>query len=95
MKNSKLRLKIPYSDLEGNEEKFVEIELKSGRSIFVIAVEDIIIHRLESFLVSNAQFPEDYQWAYRMFLLHKDDLIDHEYLKAESIKTSTHKWIQE
>ncbi|MCM3789382.1 hypothetical protein M3221_13330 [Domibacillus indicus] len=48
----------------------VEIELKSGRSIFVIAVEDIIIHRLESVLVSNVQFPEDhedYQWHTECF----------------------------
>ncbi|WP_309088094.1 hypothetical protein [Domibacillus sp.] len=93
-----IAIEIPSSDLEGSAEKVVEIELKSGRSIFVIAVEDIIIHRLESVLVSNVQFPEDhedYQWAYRMFLLHKDDLIDHEYLKQESLKTKTNKWIQD
>lgn len=93
-----IAIEIPSSDLEGSAEKVVEIELKSGRSIFVIAVEDIIIHRLESVLVSNVRFPadhEDYQWAYRMFLLHKDDLIDQDYLKKESIKSGTFKWIQQ
>lgn len=92
-----IAIEIPASHLEGNEEKVVEIELKSGRSIFVISVEDIIIHRLESVLVSNVLFPEDhedYQWAYRMFLLHRDDLIDHAYLRAEAVKSGTDKWIE-
>ncbi|WNS79295.1 hypothetical protein RRU94_17250 [Domibacillus sp. DTU_2020_1001157_1_SI_ALB_TIR_016] len=38
-----IAIEIPSSDLEGSAEKVVEMELKSGRSIFVIAVEDIII----------------------------------------------------
>lgn len=74
-----IAIEIASSDLEGSTEKMVKIELKSVRSIFVIAVEDIIIHRLEPVLVSKDH--EDYQWAYQIFLLHKDDLIDHEYLK--------------
>jgi len=46
-----------------------------------VRIEDIIIHRIEG-IAFSLKFPkddEDYEWAYRMFLIHKED-IDLEYL---------------
>lgn len=58
--------------------------------MFVIMIEDIIIDRLKSVVLSNVRFPADHEdcllWAYQIFLLHKDDLIGEDYLKKESIK---------
>lgn len=83
-KELELALEIPSNFLEGSEEKVFEIETFGGESIFVIGLEDIIIHRLESAVVSqplNPEWSEDYDWAHRMFLTYKNtDFLDFNYL---------------
>ncbi|GAA0604002.1 hypothetical protein GCM10009001_21390 [Virgibacillus siamensis] len=84
-----LSIEIPDNFLEGSKEKVLKIELKNGRNIHVIAIEDIIIHRLESAIVSSPKHPEwtdDYEWAERMFQIHKHDagILDHRYLLTAS-----------
>lgn len=72
-----LSIEIPANFLEGNKDKVIQVELASGRSIYVIGIEDIIIHRLESALVSQPENPDwtdDYEWAERMFKIHKSDI---------------------
>lgn len=52
------------------------MELENGLIIYVIGVEDLIIHRLESAVVSHPKNPnwtDDYHWAQRMFQIHQDD----------------------
>ncbi|UJL46850.1 hypothetical protein KFZ58_02545 [Virgibacillus sp. NKC19-16] len=55
----------------------------------MIGIEDIIIHRLESAIVShpnNPDWTDDYEWAKRMFHIHKADsaIMDVEYLMDAS-----------
>ncbi|WP_077324256.1 DUF6036 family nucleotidyltransferase [Virgibacillus siamensis] len=98
-----LAIEIPDNFLEGSKEKVITIELKNGRNILVIAIEDIIIHRLESALVSSPKHPEwtdDYEWAERMFQIHKHDtgIMDHKYLLNASEKAQVDdiikKWLE-
>lgn len=89
-KGLELSIEIPGNFLEGNKQKVIEMELENGRSIFVIGVEDIIVHRLESAMVSQPESPEwtdDFEWAKRMFEIHKSDteIMDLAYLKQASI----------
>ncbi|WP_156290312.1 hypothetical protein [Oceanobacillus salinisoli] len=90
-----ISIEIPDNYLEGNSKKVLEIELDNGHHIFVIGVEDIIIHRLESAMVSHPNNPEwtdDYEWAERMFFIHKDDkdMMDIDYLLQASEKADVH-----
>lgn len=89
-KGIELSIEIPDNFLEGDMQKVIQMELEGGRSIFVIGVEDIIIHRLESAIVSQPENPswtDDYEWAKRMFEIHRMDaeIMDLAYL----IKAST------
>lgn len=86
-----LSIEIPDNFLEGSRDKIVSIKLENGRSIFVIAIEDIIVHRLKSAVVSSPKHPEwadDYEWAERMFQIHKNDsdIMDLTYLLEASEK---------
>lgn len=99
-KGLELSLEIPDNYLEGNPDKVIKIELASGRSIYVIGIEDIIIHRLESALVSQPENPDwtdDYEWAERMFHIHKPDpdIMDLDYLIAASAKANVDQIIRE
>jgi len=94
-----LAIEIPSNFLEGSYDKVYEISLKSGRTIYVIGIEDIIIHRLESACIHpNPENYEDYEWAYRMFLIHSQE-IDKEYILkyAEETRTDLYikKWYKE
>lgn len=87
--NLEISIEIPGNYLEGSYDKVMNIQLESGRNIFVIGVEDIIIHRLESAVSAHPEHPEwsdDYDWAKRMFEIHKDDpeILDLEYLQEAS-----------
>ncbi|MBP1968438.1 hypothetical protein J2Z83_000530 [Virgibacillus natechei] len=89
-----ISIEIPANFLEGNKEKVISIELENGRNIFVIGIEDIIIHRLESALVSQPDNPDwtsDYEWAKRMFQIHKFDtaIMDLNYLLNASKEAGT------
>jgi len=92
-KGLELSIEIPANYLEGDPNKIIEVKLASGRSIYVIGIEDIIIHRLESALVSQPKNPEwtdDYEWAERIFHIHKSDLdiMDLDYLKIAAKKAN-------
>ena len=95
-----LSLEIPGNFLEGNLEKVIQMELDSGREVSVIGIEDLIIHRLESAIVSQSAHPEwteDYEWAERMFFIHKEDdqIMDIEYLMRKAKETKTDQLINE
>ncbi|UTW69500.1 hypothetical protein KHA80_22500 [Anaerobacillus sp. HL2] len=47
-KELELAVEIPSNFLEGSQDKIIKIKLPSEREIFVIGVEDIIIHRLQN-----------------------------------------------
>jgi hypothetical protein len=86
-----LSIEIPDNHLEGSFDKVMKVELKSGRKLSVIGVEDIIVHRLESALVSqpaNPEWTDDYEWAERMFQIHKTDqnIMDIDYLTKAAKK---------
>ena len=88
-KELEISIEIPANFLEGSQELVIQMQLESGRNIFVIGIEDIIIHRLESAVVSHRDNPEwsdDYDWAKRMFEIHKLDqnLMDINYLQHAS-----------
>ncbi len=81
-KDFEIAVEVPSSQLEGSKEHVYELTLPSGRKIYVIGVEDIIIHRVEG--VSFKNYPkedEDYEWAYRMFYIHKDNIDMHYLIK--------------
>ncbi|GAB3046305.1 hypothetical protein [Virgibacillus ainsalahensis] len=85
-KELEISIEIPDNFLEGSLEKVFKMELENGRYIFVVGVEDIIIHRLESAVVSHPDNPEwtdDYEWAERMFQIHRSDeeIMDLDYLR--------------
>lgn len=96
-----ISVEIPSNSLDGSYDNVYKITLNDGRYVYVIGIEDIIIHRLESAYLSNKENPEfnlDYEWAKRLFLLHNKE-IDMEYLLEQGEKTKTipsiDKWIRE
>lgn len=101
-KELEIAVEIPSNFLEGSQDKIMKIKLPSEREIYVIGVEDIIIHRLESAIATNSEHPEyyeDYEWAERMFKIHFNDNIDKDYLMTVARSTKIikiiEKWIDE
>ncbi|WP_139822747.1 hypothetical protein [Tuberibacillus sp. Marseille-P3662] len=95
-----ISIEIPDNFLEGNGDKVLLLELQSGRNIFVIGIEDIIIHRLESAVVSHPKNPEwadDYEWAERLYQIHKADqeIMDLDYLMKAANKAGVKSIIDE
>ena len=91
-----LALEVPSNFLEGSEERILELELPDGKNVFVISVEDIIIHRLEG-IVFSTTYPkedEDFEWAHRMFLIHREN-IDLIYLRKQAEATNVWSYIKE
>ncbi|KAB8129868.1 hypothetical protein F9U64_14595 [Gracilibacillus oryzae] len=91
-----IAVEIPSNFLEGSEERVIELELPGGKSVYLISVEDIIIHRLEgiAFSTTYPKEDEDYEWAHRMFLIHKAD-IDFEYFHQQAKAAKVSDLIQE
>ncbi|WP_456272476.1 hypothetical protein [Bacillus sp. AK031] len=90
--DAELAVEVPSSHLEGSEDKVIELQLPNNRKLYVIGIEDIIIHRLEG--IVEKRYPEDdedYEWAKRMFLIHRDENIDMAYLIAEAKRTKVYK----
>lgn len=67
-----LAIEIPDSFLAGREDHITEIELRSGRKIFVIGIEDLIMDRIRSCIHWDSS--SDCEWAERLFALHYRDL---------------------
>lgn len=87
-----LSIEIPSNYLDGSMDKVVELDLNDGYKVYVIGIEDIIVHRLESAMLNHSKNPEwsvDYEWAKRMYDIHKDDagLMDKEYIVTASSNT--------
>ncbi|SFQ16366.1 nucleotidyltransferase [Salibacterium halotolerans] len=80
-----IAVEIPSNHLEGSQEKVIKFKLENDKHVYVIGAEDIIVHRLESALASfpeNPEYSEDYEWARRLFLIHRDRL-DIDYMKKQ------------
>lgn len=92
--DSEIAVEVPASFLEGSYDKVIELQLPNGRRLYVIGIEDIIIHRLEGIFLPVPEDDEDYEWAMRMFLIHKDEIIDMDYLIAQAKKTNTYRFIE-
>lgn len=94
--DAELAIEIPSNHLEGSMDKVFILHLSNNRKLYVIGIEDIIIHRLEGIL--HRRFPkddEDYEWAMRMFLIHRDSNIDMDYLLNQAKLTKTYDLIKE
>lgn len=64
-----LAVEVPSNFLEGSDDLVVELELPNGKALYVISVEDMIIHRLEA-IVFSTTYPkedEDYEWLIECF----------------------------
>ncbi|MDC3425125.1 hypothetical protein NC797_11470 [Aquibacillus sp. 3ASR75-11] len=85
---TEIAVEVPSNHLEGNPDLVFELTLPNGKKLYVIGVEDIIIHRIEgiAFTIKFPEDDEDYEWAYRMFLIHKDDM-DLKYLVERAKQT--------
>ena len=95
-----ISVKIPANYLDGSEERVIELELPNKLKVYVIGLEDIIIHRLESATVTSRENPnwtEDYEWAKRMFDTHINTggLIDKHYISKASSDVLVKKIISE
>lgn len=95
-----ISIEIPANYLDGSEERVIELELPNKLKVYVIGLEDIIIHRLESATVTSRKNPnwtEDYEWAKRMFDTHINTsrLIDKSYISKASSDVLVRKIISE
>lgn len=97
-----LAIEIPSNNLEGSIEKIIKLKLTAEKFVYVIGLEDIIIHRLESAVATNKNnpdFTDDYEWAKRMFDIHagSQGLIEMNYLASASkdsiVKKILNTWI--
>ncbi len=95
-----ISIEIPANYLNGSEERVIELELPNKLKVYVIGLEDIIIHRLESATDTSRENPdwtEDYEWAKRMFDTHinSSGLIDKNYISNASSDVLVRKIISE
>ena len=58
-------------------ERISHIKLSSGREIYVLGMEDIILDRLRSYYKHNSN--HDYEWAFRIYKIHRG-ILDIDYL---------------
>jgi hypothetical protein len=90
-----IAVEVPASHLEGSMERVNELILPNNRKIYVIGIEDIIIHRLEGIIYKRyPKDDEDYEWAKRIYLIHQENL-DMEYLISEGNRSKTIHFIEE
>ncbi|WP_163527347.1 hypothetical protein [Halobacillus ihumii] len=93
--DTEIAVEIPSNHLEGSLDRVYEITLPNSKKLYVIGIEDIIIHRIEgiAFALKFPEDDEDYEWAYRMFLIHKDD-VDLEYLEEQAKQANIYNLIE-
>ncbi|MEN1968682.1 hypothetical protein WMZ97_11490 [Lentibacillus sp. N15] len=94
-REAEIAIEVPSNYLDGNMDKVIKLLLPNERHIYVIAIEDIIIHRIEgvAFSKSYPKEDEDFEWAYRMFLIHIDT-IDNDYLIQEAKRANIYPLIE-
>lgn len=88
-------LEIYNLDTQISQERLSHIKLPSGREIYVLGIEDLILDRLKNYYKHNSQ--HDYDWAFRIYKIHRDTLdIDYLLEKAatlhEDAVTMLSKW---
>jgi len=77
-------IEIPGEQLAGaSEDKITRITLSSGRHVYVIGLEDLILDRLSACVYWKSYL--DCEWAQRMVKLHYD-ILDLEYLLGQAGK---------
>lgn len=87
-----IAIEIPDSLLAGREDRINEVELKSGRKIFVIGIEDLIMDRIRACI--HWESSSDCEWAERLFALHCQDL-DLTYLLEQAAREKVREMVAE
>ncbi|MEW6274370.1 MAG: hypothetical protein AB1556_04560 [Bacillota bacterium] len=82
-------IEIPSEVLEGADpEKIIKVRLPSGRYVYVIGIEDIILDRLRACV--HWKSTSDCEWGLRMFKVHRDRLdLDYLLSAAKQDRSST------
>lgn len=70
-------LEIYSLDPQISQERLSHIKLPSGREMYVIGIEDLILDRLKNYYKHSSH--HDYEWAFRIYKIHRDTL-DIDYL---------------
>lgn len=74
-----ISIEIPDNNLDGDENKVTKVDV-GNRYIYLIGIEDILIHRLQSAVATNNQ--EDREWGYRLLVIYFEDL-EIQYIKDQ------------
>lgn len=74
-------IEIPDTDLAGDPERVVQIELADGLTVYCIGVEDLLIDRLNAAV--HWRSLEDRRWALELLRLHASRM-DWQYLHARA-----------
>lgn len=75
-------IEIPSDVLEdADQDKIIKVNLPSGRHIYIIGIEDIILDRLRACV--HRQSSSDCEWGLRMLKVHFDSL-DIQYMVAKA-----------
>ena len=82
IKETDAGLEILDVEPEISQERLSHIKLNSGREIYVLGFEDLILSRLKCYYQYRNN--SDYDWAYRIYKIHRDD-IDIDYLLEKAM----------
>lgn len=75
-------LEIFNMDPQISLETISHIKLSSGREIYVMGIEDLILDRLKNYYQYNSNY--DYEWAYRIYKIHRG-VLDIDYLLEKAL----------
>ncbi|KKM09587.1 hypothetical protein SY88_18565 [Clostridiales bacterium PH28_bin88] len=90
-----ISVEIPNDVLEdADEDRIIKVHLPSGRYVYVIGIEDIILDRLRACV--HWKSTSDCEWGIRMLKVHRDRLaVDYMILEARKDHLSTLKKLEE
>ncbi|WP_088003407.1 hypothetical protein [Gottfriedia solisilvae] len=74
-----ISVEIPDNSLDGDESKVTKLDV-GNRYIYLISIEDILIHRLQSAVATNNQV--DREWGFRLLVIYHEDL-DIPYIESQ------------